>query len=232
MRILTFIPARRDSKGIPGKNWKTLGNKPLIAWSLEIAKQISSVNDICVSSNSEEVISIAKQYAIPVPFKRPEELATDVASTREATLHALNFYEQHLNKQYDAVLILQPTNPFRKIEFIKEAVKLFTENDCDMVVSVYESPLNPYYNVYTENNEGYIGRAIPSSYIRRQDCPKTWVINGNIYVIRTASLKKMEVHDFPKVVKLEMPLSYSVDLDTNDDWDWAEYQLNNGRIAL
>lgn len=232
MRILTFIPARRDSKGIPGKNWKQLGNKPLIAWSLEIAKQISSVDDICVSSNSEEVISISEKYDIPVLFKRPEALATDTSSTREATLHALNFYAQNLNRQYDAVLILQPTNPFRKIEFVQKAINLFTKSNCDMVVSVYESPLNPYYNVYSENSEGYIGRSIPSSYTRRQDCPKTWVINGNIYVIKTESLKTMEVHDFPRVVKLEMPLSYSVDLDTDDDWDLAEYQLNKGKIEF
>jgi CMP-N,N'-diacetyllegionaminic acid synthase len=230
MRILTIIAARRDSKGIPGKNWKPLNGKPLIAYTLESALEISAPEDICVTTNSKEVMGIAREYGIEVPFERPEHLSTDHASSREAILHGLDYFEFTLGKSYDAILQLQPTAPFRKKEFIEGAIETFEKKRPEMVVSAYEPGLNPYYNIYTENEAGHIARAIPSPYTRRQDCPPVYALNGSIYVMDIAAIRLREIHEMAHVVKYVMPAHYSVDLDTEMDWDLAEFLISKNRF--
>ena len=226
MKVLCIIPARRDSKGIPGKNWKLLNNVPLVGYSIEVAKQSSLIDEICISTNSNEVIEIAiNNYHLKVPFTRPDELSLDITSSHDVLIHAIEHYESN-NVLYDVILLLQPTSPFRKVEFINDCIELFKKSDCDMVVSVCETPLNPYYNLYNET-DGFIHRSIPSNFTRRQDCPKTYLVNGSIYVISVNSLKNQQLHEMKKVIKYEMPEEFSLDLDTLSDWEKAEYILSN-----
>lgn len=225
MKILCIIPARRDSKGIPGKNWKLLNNKPLISYSLEVALNCNKIDTICVSTNSDDVIQIAEKMGIKIPFTRPESLSLDTTPSYDVLLHALEYYEQQ-NLQFDAILLLQPTSPFREIHFLEEAIEIFKNSNCDMVVSVNETSFNPYYNLYNETN-GYIHRSIKSDFTRRQDCPITYLVNGSIYVISVSSLKKQQLHEMEKVVKYVMPEAYSIDLDTLTDWRKAEEFLNS-----
>jgi N-acylneuraminate cytidylyltransferase len=226
MKILCIIPSRRDSKGIPGKNWKLLNNVPLIGYSIEVAKQATGIDDICVSTNSEQVIEIAKkQYGLNVPFTRPEKISLDTTSSHDVLIHAIEYYESK-GMVFDAILLLQPTSPFRKVKFINDSIELFKKSDCDMVVSVCETPLNPYYNLYNET-DGFIHRSIPSNFTRRQDCPKTYLVNGSIYVISVNSLKTQQLHEMKKVIKYEMSEEFSLDLDTLNDWEKAEKILNN-----
>jgi N-acylneuraminate cytidylyltransferase len=225
MKVLCIIPARRDSRGIPGKNWKLLNNKPLVGYSIDIAKQSKDIDEICISTNSDEVIEIAtNHYHLNVLFTRPEELSLDTTSSHDVLIHAVEFYESQ-GKTYDAILLLQPTSPFRKVEFINECIEIFKKSDCDMVVSVCETPLNPYYNLYNET-DGFIHRSIPSNFTRRQDCPKTYLVNGSIYVISVNSLKNQQLHEMKKVIKYEMPEEFSLDLDTLNDWEKAETILS------
>jgi len=226
MKVLCIIPARRDSKGIPGKNWKLLNNVPLVGYSIEIAKQSRFIDEICISTNSEQVIEIAtNKYELSVPFIRPEELSLDTTSSHDVLIHAIEFYESK-GMGFDAILLLQPTSPFRKVEFINDSIELFKKSDCDMVVSVCETPLNPYYNLYNET-DGFIHRSIPSNFTRRQDCPKTYLVNGSIYVISVNSLKTQQLHEMEKVIKYEMSEEFSLDLDTLNDWEKAEIILSN-----
>ena len=226
MKVLCIIPARRDSKGIPGKNWKLLNNIPLIGYTIDTAKQSSLIDEICISTNSDQVIEIAaNKYDIKVPFIRPEELSLDTTSSHDVLIHAIQFYESK-GTFFDAILLLQPTSPFRKIEFVNDCIDLFNKSDCDMVVSVCETPLNPYYNLYNETDE-FIHRSIPSNFTRRQDCPKTYLVNGSIYVISVNSLKNQQLHEMKRVIKYEMPENYSLDLDTLEDWEKAENILQN-----
>jgi len=226
MKVLCIIPARRDSKGIPGKNWKLLNNVPLVGYSIEVAKQSSLIDEICISTNSNEVIEIAiNNYHLKVPFTRPDELSLDITSSHDVLIHAIEHYESN-NVLYDVILLLQPTSPFRKVEFINDCIELFKKSDCDMVVSVCETPLNPYYNLYNET-DGFIHRSIPSNFTRRQDCPKTYLVNGSIYVISVNSLKNQQLHEMKKVIKYEMPEEFSLDLDTLSDWEKAENILRN-----
>jgi N-acylneuraminate cytidylyltransferase len=231
MKILTIIAARRDSKGIPGKNWKMLGKKPLIAWTIETALETVDPGDICISTNSDEIIRIAEVYGIKVPFVRPEELCTDTATSREAVLHALDFYNQNNPAAYDTVMQLQPTSPFRKKEHLQGCIDLYAAQKPDMVISAYVPNLNPYYNMYSEDQNGFIRRAIPSPYTRRQDCPTVYALNGSIYVISAEAIRQKEIHEFERVIKYVMPSAFAIDLDSPEDWDLAEFLISKNRFS-
>ncbi len=219
MKLLCLIPARRDSKGIPGKNWKPLNGKPLINYSIESALSIPNIDTLCISTNSDEIIDIIQNnFDLKAHFKRPESLSTDYSSSREVILHAVEYFEKN-NEFFDAILLLQPTSPLRKTIDIQNCISLFQENECEMVVSVCESPYNPYYNIYFENNDsGYIQKSIQGSYTRRQDCPPAYLINGSIYVISVNAIKENEIHSMTKLLKYVMPWEFNIDLDKPEDW--------------
>lgn len=219
-RKLFLIPARRGSKGLPGKNVKLLGGKPLIQYSIEFARLVSDDADICVSTNDSEAISIAKRLCLAVPFVRPDVLATDTANSREVILHAVKFFEEQ-KIYYDEVVLLQPTSPFRKKEHLVDMVNLFNR-DIDMVVSVSDTNFNPYFSLFEEDELGFLAISKPSSFTRRQDSPKVYKYNGSIYLINVESLKKCPIGNFAKVVKYEMNEVNSIDIDTQFDWWIAE----------
>lgn len=221
MRTLVIIPARGGSKGIPHKNIKPLAGKPLIEYTIDVARQVADDCDICVSTDDWDIINLVEKYGLKVPFVRPAHLATDTAGTYEVLLHTLEFYESN-GVFYDNILLLQNTSPFRKAEHVKEALALYN-NDIDMVVSVTEVSANPYYNCFEEDENGYLHISKgDGSLTRRQDAPKCWEYNGAIYVINPESLKKMPLGKFTKRVKYVMDKIYSVDLDTPSDWIIAE----------
>jgi len=219
MKILCLIPARRDSKGIPEKNWKPLLGVPLINYSIESALKIHDIHTLCISTNSDEIIEIVqKNFDLKVHFKRPESLSTDYSSSRDVILHAVDYFEKN-NEYFDAILLLQPTSPLRKTIDIQNCISLFQENECEMVVSVCQSPYNPYYNIYIENNDSkFIQKSIQGSYTRRQDCPPAYLINGSIYVISVKAIKENEIHNMSKLLKYVMPWEFNIDLDKPEDW--------------
>ena len=231
MKILVIIPARGGSKGIPHKNIKPLAGKPLIHYTIDVARQIVTDEDICVSTDDQEIIKCVENYGLKVPFVRPAELATDTAGTYEVLLHALDFYEKQ-GKYFDTVILLQNTSPFRTAEQVKEAIQLYKDG-IDMVVSVKECPANPYYCVFEENKDGYLHVCKGDGKItRRQDAPKVYEYNGAIYIINSKSLKQMPLYAFPHKVKYVMDAKSSIDLDTMFDWNMAEMTIkerNNGK---
>lgn len=225
MSILVIIPARGGSKGIPHKNIKPLNGKPLIYYTIDVARGIVNNEDICVSTDDPEIIKCVEEYGLKVPFVRPAELASDTAGTYEVLLHALDFYEKQ-GKKYDVVVLLQNTSPFRTVDQTKEAIALY-KPDIDMVVSVKECPANPYYCVFEEDEVGYLHISKGEGIItRRQDAPKVYEYNGAIYVINPESLKHMPLGKFTKRVKYVMDDLHSVDLDNLIDWKFAEMIIN------
>ena len=226
MKILVIIPARGGSKGIPHKNIKPFNGKPLIYYTIDCARAICNDEDICVSTDDAEIISVVEQYGLKVPFVRPTELATDTAGTYEVLLHALNYYELQ-GKHYDVVMLLQNTSPFRTAEHVKVALKLYTP-DVDMVVSGKECAANPYYCVFEENEEGYLHVCKGEGNIfRRQDAPKVYEYNGAIYIMNAETLKTTHMHKMQKRVKFVMDDLSSFDLDTMWDWQMAETLIKN-----
>lgn len=229
MKPLVIIPARGGSKGIPHKNIKLLGGKPLICHAIDNARSVASDADICVSTDDPEIIKVVENYGLKVPFVRPAELAADNSGTYEVLLHALGFYERQ-GRTYDTIILLQPTSPFRRDEDISEALKQYS-TDIDMVVSVTEARANPYYNCFEADSNGFLHVSKgDGKYIRRQDAPKAWEYNGAIYIINPQSLKRESLGKFKRRRMYEMDELHSLDLDTPLDWRIAELLIAENEI--
>ncbi len=225
MNTLVIIPARGGSKGISHKNIKPLNGKPLIYYTIDVARAIVPDDNICVSTDDNEIIQCVEKHNLKVPFVRPAELATDTAGTYEVLLHALNFYEKQ-GKQFDNIILLQNTSPFRTAEDVKKSLTIYSD-DIDMVVSVKETSSNPYYNCFEEDDKGFLKISKGDGlFTRRQDVPKAYEYNGAIYVINPDSLKKMPLGKFTRRKKYVMDDIHSVDLDNMIDWKFAEFLLN------
>lgn len=214
MNILYLIPARGGSKGIPHKNIKSLAGKPLIYYSIDVARELTTDDNICVSTDDNEIIKVVEDYGLKVPFKRPDELATDNATTNDVILHAINFYES-IGKQYDIIVLLQPTSPLRKSQHVKEALSLYSDK-IDMVVSVKESHAATV--ICHENNSGYIELTLNRDHSRRQDNNTYYEYNGAIYLINIKRIKQIPLSKLSKKIKYVMDDISSIDIDSIIDW--------------
>ena len=222
MKTLYLIPARGGSKGIPHKNIKLLAGKPLIQYAIEVARQFASDKDICVSTDDEEIKSVAETMGLRVPFLRPDYLASDTASTSDVIVHALDFYAQQ-GINYDAVVLLQPTSPLRTVQNVKDCLALYAPN-LDMVTTVKESSVSAVLS--RENEQGYLEKVVGKSDVRRQDAEKFYECNGAVYVINAIAIKEKGLGGFTKIKKCVMAEENSVDIDTMMDWHLAEVIMN------
>ena len=229
MSPLFLIPARGGSKGIPGKNFKYLGDKPLIHYSLEVARTLSKDENICVSTDDSNIVKAVETVGYETPFIRPEELASDTASSYEVMLHAIRHYES-IGRNYETLVLLQPTSPFRKAWQVKEAIEIFT-SDIDMVVSVKLTKASPYYLLMEEDQEGWLQKSKTSTFTRRQDVPPVYELNGAIYVINIERLKQQPLHEFTRVKKYVMDEITSVDIDDPLDWVVSEALIEKGLVT-
>lgn len=221
--ILIVIPARGGSKGIPHKNIKLLAGKPLIYYSIDVARQITSDKNICVSTDDEVIVSTVEALGLKVPFRRPKHLASDTATTNDVLIHAINFYESQGCK-YDILLLLQPTSPFRKTEQVKEALNIFNnETDCDMLVSVKLSHLASV--LCKEGQDGFLEFCHNNTGQRRQEFGDFYEYNGAIYIINIEALKEKGLSNLSKRKKYCMDDATSLDIDTPMDWMIAECMI-------
>ena len=209
--ILVVIPARGGSKGLPGKNIKDLCGKPLIAYSIDVARAITSDENICVSTDDQKIIDAVENYGLHVPFVRPAEFATDTATTNDVLLHAVDFFEKK-GKHFDRMLLLQPTSPLRKVDEVKEAMLLYSD-EIDMVVSVTKSHAPAV--LCNDNEDGYVELV----YNKKAE--------GAIYVINIEALKEKGLGGFTKRVKYVMSKESSVDIDDIYDFMLIESILKN-----
>jgi CMP-N,N'-diacetyllegionaminic acid synthase len=225
LRILFVVPARGGSKGIPKKNIKKLSGKPLLHYSLEFSRLFVDDKDICLTTDSLEIIDCGKEINYVAPFLRPSELATDSIGSFDVLKHAINYYDAK-GVFYDIVVLLQPTSPFREKRHLEEALNSFSPQ-LDMVVSVSESGSNPYFNIYEEDEKGNLKLSKEGvDILRRQDAPKVYEFNGSIYIINVNSIRlKSSFKDFKNIKKYLMTRRYSVDIDSMLDWQWAEFLI-------
>lgn len=222
MKILYLIPARGGSKGIPNKNIKLLNGKPLIYYSIDVARQLTTDENICVSTDNDKIIKVVEDYGLKVPFKRPDYLATDIATTNEVLLHALDYYEKK-DIYYDLLVLLQPTSPLRNVMHVKEALSQFNDQ-LEMIVSVKES-YSPSI-LCVENENGFLDFCFNKVTSRRQDITSYYEYNGAIYIIDIEKLKETGLNGFTKKKKYIMDETSSVDIDTPLDWIIVESILN------
>lgn len=226
-KSLYIIPARGGSKGIPGKNIKPLNGKPLICYSIDVARQLADDSHIILSTDDEKIANVARDYGLPVEYIRPAELATDTAGSREVILDAMKWADSK-GIEYDKVVLLQPTSPLRNLEDVVKCEQLYTP-DIDMVVSVTPARCNPYYNCFeTDPQTGmlHISKG-DGTLTRRQDAPPAWEYNGAVYVINPDSIRRLPMGKFTRRVPVEMPVERSLDLDTPMDWALMELMMKS-----
>ncbi len=224
MRILAIIPARGGSKGVPRKNIKMLGGKPLIAYTIQAAQNAKLLTQTILSSESDEIIQVAQDYGLEVPFKRPVYLATDESPTILTVLHALEYFSAK-GISFDAVCLLQVTNPFRTSEFIDQAIEKFIHSKADSLISVLKVPheFNPHW-VFEENDEGNLMISTGESEIitRRQDLPTAYYRDGSIYITKTEVLLNQKSLYGKSITYMEADVTRQVNIDTIEDWEKAE----------
>jgi CMP-N-acetylneuraminic acid synthetase len=229
MKTLYLIPARGGSKGIPHKNIKLLSGKPLIYYTIDIARRLADDKDICVSTDDDEIINTVEEYGLHVLFKRPDALATDKCGTYKVILQALDFYKNK-GEIYDAVVLLQPTSPFRTVNNVSSCIERYLQEHRDMVASVKESSTNPYYNCFKVDNSGTLEPLFNEIITRRQDAPKTYEYNGAVYVMNVEKLREKSYEEFNNIGYAIMDELSSVDLDTIVDWKFAEMIISENLI--
>lgn len=226
MKILGIIPARGGSKGVPGKNYKVLGDIPLLAYSAMAAHRSDLLYKTILSSDDETIINVAKIYYLEIPFIRPKELATDTASSIEVVKHAVEYLEAN-GEFYDAICLLQPTSPFREKGFIDKAIQKFIQSEADALISVLPVPheFNPHWT-FEPNEKGFLAIATGDKEIikRRQDLPKAFFRDGSIYITKTEIIKNGSFYG-NSLAYIESNPNLYVNIDTPDDWKKAEAKL-------
>jgi N-acylneuraminate cytidylyltransferase len=234
--VLAVIPARGGSKGLPGKNTRPLAGLPLIAHSLRLAALCPEIDTCIVSTDSESIAEVARRFGANVPWLRPAELAEDHSPMWAVLQHALAETERRLQKQFGAVLLLQPTNPCRLPEDITTAVEtLESDPEAVGVVSVSEPHFNPRW-VCVEESQGYMKRlnAAGPAYVRPQDAPAVYRINGLLYLWR-----RRHVHESPEPgyytkphKMLVLPDLRAADVNNAEDLEQLELLLHAGMVTL
>lgn len=230
MKTLGIIPARGGSKGLPRKNLRILGGKPLIAHTIEAALA-SHLDRVILSTDDEEIAEVGRQWGVEVPFTRPAELAADDTPSLAVLLHALHFLEEREHFLPDAVVFLQPTAPFRTAEHIDEALQLFEESDATSVLAVTPvCEVHPYF-MFELGQSGKLRPfiEIKDRPLRRQDLPVFYRINGGLYVTRREHFRDISpqapIFDFEDSIAYIMDGVSSVDINDYLDFQRAELLL-------
>jgi CMP-N,N'-diacetyllegionaminic acid synthase len=228
-KILFFIPARGGSKGLPGKNIKLLGGRPLICWAIKAAKDSGLKGDIVVSSDSNKILTIAKKNGALTPFKRPAYLASDSASTMDVIKHFFEWSVQN-GKKYETLIILQPTSPLRTGKDILNAYKDYEKRKCDSVVTVCKSSFKPAW-INTLPPDMSMKNFIPKKMVNknRQEQKIYYEINGAVIVSNFKKVIKSGSVYTSKTYAIEMPSNRSIDIDDEKDFIVAKYWFKKNK---
>ncbi|OGF70084.1 hypothetical protein A3H65_04155 [Candidatus Giovannonibacteria bacterium RIFCSPLOWO2_02_FULL_45_14] len=232
MEILAIIQARGGSKSIPRKNIKDLNGKPLIAWTIEAAKNAKTVSRTIVSTDDEEIAAVARKFRAEAPFIRPAEFATDDAKSVGLLKHALDWLKENENYVPEIVVQLKPTNPLRTAEHIDEAIKSFQESPgIDSLITVMKAASHPLktYKFNGDYLELFISEDISgikeASKFPRQSLPEAFVQNSCVNVINPEIILKEGTSLGKKVKGLVMRAEDSINIDNAIDFDFAELLL-------
>jgi CMP-N,N'-diacetyllegionaminic acid synthase len=222
-RIVGLIPARGGSKGLPRKNVLPLNGKPLIAWTIEQAKASEHIDRVIVTTDDEEIASVARAHGADVPFLRPKELASDTAKAIDVILHALSWLEINDNDRYDVFVLLQPTSPLRTTVDIDNAVRLLFSKDAHAVVSVCETEHHPFWSNMLPADGSLDGFLRPDIMNKnRQELPTYYRLNGAIHAAYCDYLRTSRTFFGKDTYAFVMPSERSVDIDSKIDFQLAE----------
>lgn len=225
-RCLTIITARGGSKGLPGKNIRDLNGKPLLAWTIQAALCATLPQHVVVSTDDARIRTISLQYGAHVPFIRPQELATDTATSMSVVFHTIDFFAQQ-GLSFEYVMLLQPTSPLRDAQDIDAAYAHMLQSSAPACVSVCEADHSPYL-MFLLSATNTLCRLLPEQPSpRRQDLPRAYRTNGAIYIAQTRWLLQTQNFIGAETVAFIMPKSHSVDIDDQDDFERASCYLQH-----
>ena len=225
MKISAFIFARSGSKGVPGKNIRSFAGKPLIAWSIEQALAVKSIDEVIVSTDSEEIASIALEYGAKIPFIRPKDLATDDSPEWLSWRHALGSIQDIRGALPELMVSIPTTSPLRLPDDIQGSIDEFLAHDCDAVITTTEAHNSPYFNMIKlkENNEAELVISPNLLLAGRQKAPKVYNMTTVAYVIRPEFVLNHNSIFEGRVRAVNIPVERSIDIDTVLDFNIAEY---------
>lgn len=224
-RVLLVIPARGGSKGLPGKNLRRVEGRPLLAWTIDAAKGSQYADRTILSSDDDAIMQVGKDLGCDVPFRRPAELATDIASTIDVVLHALDALPG-----FDIVGVLQPTSPLRTSADIDAACAQLVTSCAPACVSVSPVEQTPYW-MYRMDGRNVLVPIVepPAGVTRRQDLPEVFTLNGAVYVADVRWLRDKRTFVSTDTVGSVMPLERSIDIDTAEDFETFRRTIESGR---
>lgn len=229
-KIYAFIFARGGSKGLPGKNVLELSGKPLVAWSIDIAKNISQVDKIFVSSDDDKIIEVSKKYGAEI-ITRPSALADDYSPEWLSWKHAIDFLDAQ-DDYFDIFLSLPTTSPLRNTDDIQRGLEAF-DNNTDVAISISESSRSPIFNMVKNIKESDMVELVikdKNSYSRRQDVPKTFDVSTAFYVTSPQYIKNSDGIFQGRVRGVEIPKERAIDIDTKLDFSFAEFLIKKNKL--
>lgn len=227
MRVLGLIPARGGSRGIPQKNVRLLGGKPLLQYTVEAALGARGLSRVVLSTEDEGIAALGRQCGVDVPFRRPAELAQDDTPTLAVVLHAVSWLEG-VGDRFDAVCVLQPTHPLRRPQHVEACIELLDRSGADAVMTVLRVPprYNPHW-VYFLDDVGqlHLASGAREPIPRRQELPTAFHREGSVYIARRDVVVKQQSMYGERVVGYELDTEQSVNIDGWEDWERAERLL-------
>ncbi len=222
--MLAIIPARGGSKGLPGKNIRELLGKPLIAYTVEAALASENIDRVIISTDDDQIAQVAVNYGAECPFMRPRELAMDTATSIDTFIYTIDRLSKNGNERIDDFIVLQPTSPLRTSEDINGAIKLFKKNNADSVVSYTEEDHPIFWHKYVKD-DGSFEDVFSNDFMSRQNYRKTYHPTGAIYVFKYSLIKEGKYYT-DKSYAYIMPRVRANDIDTLEDFEYAEFLLN------
>lgn len=231
--VLCTICARGGSKGVKNKNIKELDGKPLIAYTIEQAKASNLFEHIVISTDSDDIANVAKQYGAEVFFKRSDEMASDTAGKLNVIKDAFKRSEEYYNKTFDYLIDLDATAPLRSVEDIINSFKQFKENNNDNLITAMPSRRSPYFNLVEQDKDGkvYLSKKFDSVVLRRQDAPKSYDMNASIYIWKRDIILNENSIFLEKTGLYVMPEERSIDIDNELDFKFVEFLMKENKNA-
>lgn len=229
MKRLCSICARGGSKGVKGKNLRELIGKPVLAHSLEQALRSGMFDIVAVSSDSDEILQVAKKYGAHLLVKRPDELATDTAAKIPVIKHCALEVEIKTGIKFDTFVDIDCTSPLRNVEDIINVVELIENEDCENVITGMHSRRSPYFNLVEKKTDGFVelSKKLEKGVVRRQDSPECYDMNASIYAWKRSSFFNMTSVITDKTKIYVMPEERSIDIDSELDFQIVKLILEN-----
>jgi CMP-N,N'-diacetyllegionaminic acid synthase len=224
--VLATICARGGSKGVPGKNLRELGGRPLIAYTIDCARACPDVDAVVVSTDDERIARAAEACGIEVPFRRPAEMASDTAAKLPVIRHATRWMQENRAFRAEIVLDLDVTVPLRAPEDVAACVAEFERVGWDAVITVYAPERNPYFNMVEMGETGArVVKEPPKPIFRRQDAPRVYSTTPAVFGFRRELLDRTDYIYDGRVGIVEVPRERAVDIDHEMDFEFAEFLL-------